>query len=147
MSKTEEGLLGVHWAALSTKALNLLPMTGVCQEALLQMALQSVLEKGVASLSAMPLHVATALHPQSGHFVTPIVMVEEMCIEITVIGTQTTEIILSAHHVDVSGAHQEAGALPDTEAGEVEVGAIPAALMVIVAVIGTVAAAAAVVLV
>lgn len=35
----------------------------------------------------------------------------------------------------------------DTEAGEVEVGAIPAALMVIVAVIGTVAAAAAVVLV
>lgn len=76
---------------LFTKALNLQPLTmgGNCQGALLQMGLQSVLEKGGALLSAIPLHVATVRLLQSVHLVAPTIMVEEICTEGIMIGNST----------------------------------------------------------
>jgi hypothetical protein len=78
----------VRWVILHAEPLNLLPQTmaGLCQEVLLWMALQSALEKGVASLSSTHLHVGTVLHLQPVHLEVPTVMVEEIFMKGTGIG-------------------------------------------------------------
>lgn len=106
-------------------------MTEVFQEAALQMALQSALEKGVALLTNFPLHGDTVPHLPSDHFAGH--MVKEMLMKGTVTGIQATEGILSDHHKDVTEAHQGTGALPDTEAGGVAAGALIAPVMGIAA--------------
>lgn len=82
------GIQRFHWVVLHAKPLNLLlpTMTKVCRETLLQMVLQSVSEKGVASVTSTHLHVDTVLHLQSGHLAVPIVMGEEIFMKGTVIG-------------------------------------------------------------
>lgn len=50
------------------------------------MVLPNVSEKGVASLSSIPLHVGTVLHLQSVCLAVPTVLVEEIFLERTRIG-------------------------------------------------------------
>lgn len=78
----------MHWVIVHAEPPNLLPqsMAGLCQEALLWMALQSASEKGVASLSSTHLHVGTVLHLQTVHLEVPTVMVEEIFMKGTGIG-------------------------------------------------------------
>lgn len=100
-------------------------MVELCQEAVLQMAPQNALEKVVGLLNDIPLHDGTEPHLRSAHLVGLTNMVGEMFMTGFMIGIQATENSPIAHHNGVIKAHQEAGALPDTTAGEV--GATPAA--------------------
>lgn len=115
-------------------------MAGFCQEVLLQMALRSALEKGVALLIATPLHVGTVPHLQSIHLVDPSVMVEDLMKEI-VTGIQATKVILNAHQEHIMEMHEERGVPPDTKAEEAEVGVSLAVRIITVAVTGIVAEA------
>lgn len=126
---------------LPVEFLNLLLQTvvGVCLEAHHQMALPNELEKDVASLNDTLLHVVTVL--QSVHLLDTTDMVEEIFMKGPEIGIQVREVILIALRADITKAHQEAGAPPDTNEGAAEVGAFLAVQMVIVVVTGIIARA------
>lgn len=94
------------------------------------MALQSALEKAVVSQNSIPMHDGTVPHLQSIHLVD-IVMEEEMFLKGSEIGIQATEVTLSAHHKDGTEA------LPGTETGRVEVGALLVPQVLTVVVMGT----------
>lgn len=86
-----------------------------------QMAHPSALEKGVASLNVMHMHVSIAPHLPNEPLGGPTIMEEEISMGGTVIGCQATEATPSAHHQDAIEVHQEAGAPRGTEGGEAEV--------------------------
>lgn len=141
MSKIEEGLQGVP-CVVPAKPLNLLlpTMVRAYHEALLQVALRSVLGKGAALLTDILLHVGIVLLLQIAHLAVT-AMVEKIFRGGTAIDIQATDVFLTCHLVDVTKVHQEARVLPGIGPEEVEVRVSPIVQGIIVAATGNVAVA------
>lgn len=115
MSGIGQCVLGVLLVVLLEKLLSL-PLqilVKLHQEAILQMALQNVLGRGVALLSSTHLCVVTVLHRPN----VLVVMVVEIFMEEILMGIQATETNMIGHLIGDIGAHLEAGALQDIEGG------------------------------